>query len=50
MPSESSQFEQLTVKTVLVAPLEGLTEQVPFSGGKFVFRLSELNPFVAPTE
>ena len=44
MPSESIQFAQLTVNNVLVVPLEGLTEQVPFSGGKFVFRSSELDP------
>ena len=38
------------VNKVLVVPLEGLTEQVPLWGGKFVFRSSELDPLVAPTE
>ena len=50
MPSESIQFEQLTVNTVFVVPLEGLTEQVPFSGGKFVFRSSELDPRAVPSD
>ena len=50
MPSGSIQFAQLTVNKVLVVPLEGLTEQVPFAGGKFIFRSSELDPLVPPSE
>ena len=50
MPPESIQFEQLIVNTVLVVPLEGLTEQVPLSGGKFVFKSSALDPLADPSD
>jgi hypothetical protein len=50
MPSESIQFEHLTVNKVVVVPFEGLAAQVPFAGGKFVFRSSELNLLVSPSE
>lgn len=46
-PSESCQFEQLTVKVVSSAPpLDGLAEHEPLIGDTFFFKITSLEPSI----